>query len=124
MFRDIEGNHATQDGKYLVLPYENSPQKVFLCVGVVDQFSTGVHAAPFSSVVSVRLVVNASVHLEGELAQILILVRVIAVLLAPKLGVFCFGDIIFIYNFGTNSACTPFNGFLDGSFAAEVARVT
>ena len=109
--------------KYLVFPYENSPQEVFHCVGVVDQFSTWVHTAPFSSVVSVRLVVNASVHLERELAQILVVVKVLAVLLAPKLGVFCFGDIIFIYNFGTNSACTSFNGFLDWSFAAEVTRV-
>ena len=80
---------------------------------MVDQFSTGVHAAPLCSEVGVRLVVNASVHLEGELAQILVLVKVLAVLLTPKFGVFCFGDIIFIYNFGTNSACTSFNSFLD-----------
>ena len=90
---------------------------------MVDQFSTGVHAAPLCSKVGVRLVVNASVHLEGELAQILVLVKVLAVLLTPKLGVFCFGDIILIYNFGTNSTCTSFNGFLDGSLAAEVTRV-
>ena len=107
-----------------VIPYENSPKKVFLYVGVVDQFSTGgEHTAPLFSKVGVRFVVHASVHLERELAQILVLVKVLAVLLAPKLGVFCFGDIIFIYNFWTNSACTSFNGFLDGSFAAEVTRV-
>ena len=90
---------------------------------MVHQSSTGVHTAPLCSEVGIRLVVNASVHLEREFAQILVLVKVLAVLFAPKLGVLCFGDIVFIYNFWTNSACASFNGFLDGSFAAEVTRV-